>query len=388
MKSIAARLPAAPLAAALVFCAALAASLLVAGCAAARPADDRVDQLALGRQVFASTCTACHSIDPPALAAPPMSHVARHYLAGRDSAAAARRIADWIAAPSAAASLLPAHAIETYGLMPPLPLSSRERRAVAAYVLTLNAGAHDDHGEHGDTTARAGMGAGMGAGRGAGGMGGMGMGAGRGAGGAGGMGMGAGRNAGGMGAGGMGGGPHRHGADAAVDQAAQQEVTRIGDTAAAALRAGLIQRLSAALQEGGPVAGIEVCADEALVLTARIAADLGDGVDLKRTSLKVRNPRNAPDALEQEALAWFDAEELQGRRPERLVQLDTAGGFRYYAPLRTAALCLNCHGPAASLEPEVAAALQRRYPDDRATGYAEGDLRGLIRVRVPAAALR
>jgi hypothetical protein len=37
-------------------------------------------------------------------------------------------------------------------------------------------------------------------------------------------------------------------------------------------------------------------------------------------------------------------------------------------------VCLTCHGSVGS---DVAAALRERYPDDRATGYALGDFRGI-----------
>jgi mono/diheme cytochrome c family protein len=34
-----------------------------------------------GRAVFDAVCATCHTVDPPASLAPPMSHVARHYRA-------------------------------------------------------------------------------------------------------------------------------------------------------------------------------------------------------------------------------------------------------------------------------------------------------------------
>ena len=37
-------------------------------------------------------------------------------------------------------------------------------------------------------------------------------------------------------------------------------------------------------------------------------------------------------------------------------------------------LCLTCHG--AALSPDVEAALAESYPEDHATGYSAGDLRG------------
>jgi hypothetical protein len=44
---------------------------------------------------------------------------------------------------------------------------------------------------------------------------------------------------------------------------------------------------------------------------------------------------------------------------------------------------MACHGPSDSLAPDVADALALHYPDDRATGFTEGDLRGWFWVEVP-----
>jgi hypothetical protein len=57
------------------------------------------------------------------------------------------------------------------------------------------------------------------------------------------------------------------------------------------------------------------------------------------------------------------------------------------AVCQVAAACTTCHGPRESLSVGTRAVLEARYPDDEATGYAEGALRGLIRVTFPAAVL-
>ena len=103
-----------------------------------------------GRQVFDTVCATCHSMDPPPRTAPPMRHVVRHYReAIPDSAAAVERIAAWIVAPDAERSLLPAMARERFGAMPPFLLPEGDRRAVAAYVLSLDDGAASGPGPTG-----------------------------------------------------------------------------------------------------------------------------------------------------------------------------------------------------------------------------------------------
>ena len=162
-------------------------------------------------------------------------------------------------------------------------------------------------------------------------------------------------------------------------------VAGVGATAARQLRETLVKRLTAAIDSGGTASAIDVCALEAGDLTDSISAALGAGVAMKRTSTRVRNPRNAPDSLEQAALAYFQSvADSAGELPASWVQNAGSAGHRYYEPLRVVQLCLQCHGPLHSMAPDVRAVIAERYPEDRATGYTPGDFRGLIRVSVPA----
>ena len=76
--------------------------------------------------------------------------VAMHYRsATADSAEAVARIVSWVRAPAKERSLLPSHAIERFGLMPPLQLPDSALQAAAAYVMSLAGGRHGMHGMHG-----------------------------------------------------------------------------------------------------------------------------------------------------------------------------------------------------------------------------------------------
>jgi hypothetical protein len=48
----------------------------------------------------------------------------------------------------------------------------------------------------------------------------------------------------------------------------------------------------------------------------------------------------------------------------------------YVEPIYTKPLCTACHGSA--VEPALLAHIRERYPEDRAVGFEEGDLRGLF----------
>jgi len=152
--------------------------------------------------------------------------------------------------------------------------------------------------------------------------------------------------------------------DAAL-AAANAAADRLGST----LRA----RLLLAMTEGGPAAAVRVCADEAQALTAAAATESGARVG--RSSLRLRNAADGPPDW---VAAWLTE---AGERPAAGaagVSQASDGHARVLRPIAIEAPCLSCHGEPASISPEVAAVLHERYPDDRATGYALGDLRGAL----------
>lgn len=156
-----------------------------------------------------------------------------------------------------------------------------------------------------------------------------------------------------------------------------------GGAIATAVAQGLAQRLQAQLKEKGAVGAVDFCSRTALVLTDSLIADK-PGVSVKRTSTRIRNPRNEPDQLEQIALAWFDsARSAGGALPSAFIQAVGPDEMRFYRPLMIAPFCTQCHGSSEQLDPRVRQILEERYPNDRATGYQEGDLRGVIRVSLP-----
>lgn len=146
-----------------------------------------------------------------------------------------------------------------------------------------------------------------------------------------------------------------------------------GHAAVSKLKGTLVAALGKAMTEGGPTKAIEVCSTEAPAL-ARAAST--DGVTVGRATRKPRNPANAASGWREEAIAHFEALPPAERGAARFSRALPDGATAYAEPLVIAELCLACHG--SKLAPEVSAELARRYPDDRATGYALGDLRGVV----------
>jgi hypothetical protein len=150
--------------------------------------------------------------------------------------------------------------------------------------------------------------------------------------------------------------------------------------AAQALGSRLMAELTAALAES-PAAAIEVCSLRAPQIAAEESA--ARGASLGRTALRVRNPGNAPTGWQQRGLESFAAAMASGADPSTLeftetVTRDGIEEHRWMKPIVTAPLCLTCHGE--TLAPGVAAAVEARYPQDRAVGFAVGELRGAFHV--------
>lgn len=161
----------------------------------------------------------------------------------------------------------------------------------------------------------------------------------------------------------------------------------IAQSRALASRLGgeLKAELGQALETGGPVAAIEVCRTRAPEIAARLSSE--SGATVGRTALRVRNPANAPDALQSAILEQFRAELASGRFQaplEAAFEINRGGRVerRYMRAIPTDAVCLTCHG--GMLAPEIAAAIEREYPSDAATGFELGDLRGAFSVAWPA----
>ena len=144
--------------------------------------------------------------------------------------------------------------------------------------------------------------------------------------------------------------------------------------------------LGGALKAGmgqGLVKAVRVCNERAPKIAGEVKPP--EGFQIGRTSLKLRNPSNAPDAWERKTLESFESKKKAGAKIDTLeawavVEADGKRQFRYMKAIGTEALCLACHG-GADVPDDVVAELGRLYPDDAARGFAPGDIRGAFTVR-------
>lgn len=162
-----------------------------------------------------------------------------------------------------------------------------------------------------------------------------------------------------------------------VDQAAlQQQAAAI----AGQFTGTLLPTLQQAMQQGGPVNAINVCAVQAPLIAQNLSEE--SGWQVRRVSLKARNTALAtPDSWEADALREFDQRQQAGEPAAQINKAEIVNGeFRYMQAQPAGALCLTCHGT--DITPEISQALAQHYPMDAATGYVEGQIRGAISMRV------
>lgn len=142
----------------------------------------------------------------------------------------------------------------------------------------------------------------------------------------------------------------------------------------------LKQTLTGAVKQGGLSQGIKVCSQVANEFAQQHSTE---GWTIARTALKYRNPENKPNAWLQQQLETLQKMKDTGVTTDKLVlsELVTTGSgneFRMVKAIPTKKLCLNCHGE--NLSKQVQQTLTQLYPDDLATGFKLGDIRGAFLV--------
>ena len=135
--------------------------------------------------------------------------------------------------------------------------------------------------------------------------------------------------------------------------------------------------LQAGIKAGGPVTALEVCNTNAPQIATKVATE--SGIQVSRVSLKNRNPDNAPNVWQKAILEDFEIRNAAGADPTTLefsevVEHDGNKEFRFMKAIPTGGVCLACHGE--NLASDVQETITTLYPDDKATNFKLGDLRG------------
>jgi hypothetical protein len=142
----------------------------------------------------------------------------------------------------------------------------------------------------------------------------------------------------------------------------------------------LSTELQTALQAGGVQKAISYCHLQASPIIDSLSSAYN--VKIFRVSDRHRNPGNQPDELDITVMAAYQKQLAEGR--ELQAHLETTGTETiFYAPIVIQnPMCLLCHGqPGNAIQQADYELLLSKYPQDLATGYKLGDLRGLWKIR-------
>ncbi|GAK33221.1 hypothetical protein JCM17846_20180 [Iodidimonas nitroreducens] len=146
----------------------------------------------------------------------------------------------------------------------------------------------------------------------------------------------------------------------------------------------LQSKLGRALQNGGPTNAIAVCAEAAPAIAEQISAETG--ATLRRISLRPRNPGAETIGELRERLMALAAKPTDADGNPALDNwVDRRGDAATHYTMRAIIMkdqpCAACHGT--EIKPDVRAAIDERYPDDQATGFRAGELRGAMLIALP-----
>jgi len=130
------------------------------------------------------------------------------------------------------------------------------------------------------------------------------------------------------------------------------------------------------MKDGGVKEAVPFCNTKAIPLTSEMSEKFN--VSIKRTSHLIRNEDNKPN--DQEVLVISNYRDLMAKEKglKPVVELDSDGNPHFYAPIIIQKKCLTCHGEiGVDVTKKSDSIIEFYYPKDLATGFKEGDLRGI-----------
>lgn len=154
-----------------------------------------------------------------------------------------------------------------------------------------------------------------------------------------------------------------------------ESLSEIGLNYAMETKKLLGQNLMGTLQKEGTQAALKFCNVQAYPLTDSISRKYK--AVIKRVSDRPRNPDNRANEDELKQIAHFEELQAEGQEMEPVVAAED-GYRKFYYPIMTNSMCLQCHGaPDSDISSETLASLLELYPGDRATGYEVNQIRGI-----------
>jgi len=97
---------------------------------------------------------------------------------------------------------------------------------------------------------------------------------------------------------------------------------------------------------------------------------------IRRTALKYRSEKNAPDATDTVVMEGF----VKSKNFKEAVVVEMSDHFRVYKALPVKKPCLKCHGE--NISEDLTKMIERSYPQDMATNFKLGEFRGVVVAKV------
>jgi len=144
---------------------------------------------------------------------------------------------------------------------------------------------------------------------------------------------------------------------------------------ALATKAVLGKNLIGTIQKKGTLEALEFCNEKAYPLTDSMS--VVHNAIIRRVSDKPRNAANQANMIELAHINSFKNDVKNNITPTPIVdQMDDS--VNVYYPITTNTMCLQCHGkPNNDIDPKTVDALRRLYPNDKAIGYENNQVRGI-----------
>lgn len=274
------------------------------------------------KQLMENKCYVCHSpkVKEELLIAPPMIAIKEVYIKGSDENDFINNMRNWLLHPSEEISKMP-EAIEKYGMMPKQQYSERTILLISKYLFREDIAEPDWWVEHPNNSNEA--------------------------------------------------------LRDSVDLSALTPLER-GAYFAGQTKQLLGQNLMGKIQQEGVEEALIFCNEHAIPLTTEMERKFG--VKIRRVSDKPRNPENTANNDEVELIAFYQSEINTGKEPNGRIVKSKDGTNVFHAPIVTNDMCLKCHGEKKDIEKNVFNKINELYPNDKAKGYNENEVRGIWRI--------
>ena len=142
------------------------------------------------------------------------------------------------------------------------------------------------------------------------------------------------------------------------------------------LAGALTATLNQGIKADGHVASVKLCNLQAPAITKASSAEGGaTSWTVRRTSLKLRSPSNTSEIWVEQVMKNFEQRKANGEIANDIAHTEARDGkFYLIKAIPTKVGCLACHG--SNIADDIKAKLADLYPNDKATGFNVGDIRG------------